>query len=81
VQKMKMEWCLRAVRRESSSDEYDAFELYGIKGIDAKEVAAKLNMTVGHVRVAKHRVTNKLRELRTLLDKQIERDMKDVMPQ
>lgn len=81
VQKMRMERCLRAVRQEFGSDKYSAFELHGVQKIKAEEVAAELGMTAENVRATKCRVAKRIRELLTLLDKQIERDMKDVMPQ
>jgi RNA polymerase sigma factor (sigma-70 family) len=80
VQKLKMEWCLRAVRQEFGSDKYRAFELHGVQRRRAEDVAAEVRLTAANVRTAKHRVAKRIRELMTLLDKQIERDMKNVMP-
>jgi RNA polymerase sigma-70 factor (ECF subfamily) len=47
---------------------FQAFEQNVVKGIDASETAKSLGMNVASVHAAKSRVTEKLREVRALLD-------------
>ena len=71
VQKMIMEWCLEKARREFGPDRFRIFELHGVKRMTAEEVGAELGMSAGAVRVTKHRIAARIRELLALLDKQI----------
>ncbi len=55
--------CLDEVRQSMDAQSIEAFELFAWKGMDAAEVAERLDMTPNAVFIAKHRVLKKIRAL------------------
>jgi len=55
--------CLEEVRREVDAQSVEAFELFAWKGLSAKEVAERLDMTPNAVFICKHRIMKRIREL------------------
>jgi RNA polymerase sigma factor (sigma-70 family) len=56
-QKNLMEAALQRVKRRVSIEQYQMFDLFVLKQWSAGEVAKTLGVTIGHVYVAKHRVS------------------------
>jgi RNA polymerase sigma factor (sigma-70 family) len=61
-------YCLDEVAKDLSLRRIEAFRLYVIEGLPAAEVAARLDMTVGHVYVTRTQVLNRIRERMSALD-------------
>lgn len=55
--------CLMEVSGEFDAKSLEAFELFACRGMSAKEVGERLDMTPNAVFIAKHRVMKRLREL------------------
>lgn len=66
-QKNLMESAIQRVKRRVSIEHYQMFDLFVLKQWPAREVARTLGVTIGHVYVAKHRISRLIRkEVRTL---------------
>jgi RNA polymerase sigma factor (sigma-70 family) len=66
-QKNLMEAAIRWVKARVSTEYFQMFDLFVIKGWPAREVAKTLGVTIAHVYVAKHRLTRLIRkEIETL---------------
>ncbi len=63
-----VEECLRQVRLEFRPENVRAFELMAREGYDAGEAAEAVGTTTRAVYNAKHRILNRMRELRSLLE-------------
>jgi len=62
-----MECAIRRVKNRVPIEQYQMFDLFVNKQMTARDVAATLNVSVGHVYVAKHRVSKLIcKELQTL---------------
>ncbi|MCW5551750.1 MAG: sigma-70 family RNA polymerase sigma factor [Verrucomicrobiae bacterium] len=61
-QKNLMEAALHRVKRRVSIEQYQMFDLFVLKQWSASEVAKTLGVTIGHVYVAKHRVSKLVRK-------------------
>ena len=55
--------CLAEVGGEFDAKSLEAFDLFACRGLTAKEVGERLNMTPNAVFIAKHRIMKRLREL------------------
>lgn len=60
-QKNLMETAIQRVKRRVSIEQYQMFDLFVLKQWSAGEVAKTLGVTIGHVYVAKHRVSKLIR--------------------
>ena len=66
------EAALDRVKQKVKAEQYQMFDLYVVQKLGVREVARRLNVTVGHVYVAKHRVSALIKkEIRQLEDGQI----------
>jgi RNA polymerase sigma-70 factor (ECF subfamily) len=65
-----MEAALRRVKEKVSIEQYQMFDLFVNKQWEAHEVARTLKVTIGHVYVAKHRVSKLIRKEIETLEKQ-----------
>jgi RNA polymerase sigma-70 factor (ECF subfamily) len=66
-EKNLMDAALARVRRKVPIEQYQIFDFYVLKNWPAREVARTLKVTVGHVYVAKHRISRLIRkEMQTL---------------
>lgn len=63
-----LEWCLDQVALDFAPRRMEAFRMYVLKGVSAKETARCLGMTVGHVYVIRAQVINKVRQLMQSLE-------------
>ena len=61
-QKNLMEAAIQRVKRRVSIEQYQMFDLFVLKQWTAGEVAKTLGVTIGHVYVAKHRVSKLIRK-------------------
>ncbi|MCB1125016.1 MAG: sigma-70 family RNA polymerase sigma factor [Verrucomicrobiae bacterium] len=61
-QKNLMDAAIRRVKRRVSIEQYQMFDLFVLKEWPASEVARTLGVTIGHVYVAKHRVSKLVRK-------------------
>jgi RNA polymerase sigma-70 factor (ECF subfamily) len=57
-----MEAAINRVKRRVSIEQYQMFDLFVLKQWSAREVAKTLGVTVGHVYVAKHRISRLVRK-------------------
>jgi len=57
-----MESALQRVKRRVSIEQYQMFDLFVLKQWPATDVAKTLGVTIGHVYVAKHRVSKLVRK-------------------
>jgi RNA polymerase sigma factor (sigma-70 family) len=68
-EKNLMDAALAKVRRKVSIEQYQIFDLYVLKEWPVREVARTLKVTVGHVYVAKHRISRLVRKELEALEK------------
>jgi RNA polymerase sigma-70 factor (ECF subfamily) len=61
-QKNLMETAISRVKRRVSIEQYQMFDLFVLKQWPASDVAKTLGVTIGHVYVAKHRVSKLIRK-------------------
>lgn len=61
-QKILMDAAIRRVKRRVSIEQYQMFDLFVLKAWPASEVARTLRVTIGHVYVAKYRVSKLIRK-------------------
>ena len=61
-QKNLMEAAINRVKRRVSTEQYQMFDLFVLKQWPASDVARTLGVTVGHVYVAKHRISKLVRK-------------------
>ena len=61
-QKNLMETAIQRVKRRVSIEQYQMFDLFVLKQWPANDVAKTLRVTIGHVYVAKHRVSKLVRK-------------------
>jgi RNA polymerase sigma factor (sigma-70 family) len=61
-QKNLMETAIQRVKRRVSIEQYQMFDLFVLKQWPASDVAKTLGVTIGHVYVAKHRVSKLVRK-------------------
>lgn len=64
-----MEAALRRVKDRVSIEQYQMFDLFVNKEVSAQEVARTLKVTIGHVYVAKHRISRLIRKEIEALEK------------
>jgi RNA polymerase sigma factor (sigma-70 family) len=57
-----MEAAINRVKRRVSSEQYQMFDLFVLKQWPASDVAKTLGVTIGHVYVAKHRISKLVRK-------------------
>ena len=67
-QKNLMEAAIQRVKRRVSIEQYQMFDLFVLKEWPARDVAKTLGVTIGHVYVAKHRVSKLIRKEVALLE-------------
>lgn len=67
VQRALLAWAASQTRPEVKPATWEAFELTALRGVDAKEAAARLGTSVGSVYTAKCRVVARIRERVTQL--------------
>jgi len=65
-----MDAALRRVKSRVTIEQYQMFDLFVVKQWPAREVARTLKVTIGHVYVAKHRITKMIRKEVELLERQ-----------
>lgn len=56
-------FCVDECRRDIAPRTYEAFRLYVVDGLSAKDTAARLNMSVEQVYVTRNQVLNRVRKL------------------
>jgi RNA polymerase sigma-70 factor (ECF subfamily) len=56
-----MESALQRIKRRVPMEQYQMFDLFVIKGWQARDVARTLGVTIAHVYVVKHRLSKLLR--------------------
>lgn len=61
-QKNLMDVAISRVKRRVSIEQYQMFDLFVLKQWPASDVAKTLNVTIGHVYVAKHRIAKLIRK-------------------
>ena len=61
-QKNLMEAAINRVKRRVSIEQYQMFDLFVLKQWPARDVAKTLGVTIGHVYVAKHRISKLVRK-------------------
>jgi len=68
-EKNLMDAAIRKVKRRVPIEQYQMFDFYVLKKWPVSKVAKTLNVTVGHVYVAKHRISRLVRKELDLLEK------------
>jgi RNA polymerase sigma-70 factor (ECF subfamily) len=68
-EKNLMDAALRKVKRRVPMEQYQMFDLYVLKNWPVRKVAETLNVTAGHVYVAKHRISRLVRKEIEILEK------------
>ena len=63
-----MDAAIQRVKRRVSIEQYQMFDLFVLKQWPARYVATTLGVTIGHVYVAKHRVSKLVRQEVAALD-------------
>jgi RNA polymerase sigma-70 factor (ECF subfamily) len=61
-QRQRFLWVVQRIRDSFESSSFEAFWLTAVEGCPAKEVAARLGISVGAVYTAKSRVLDRIRE-------------------
>jgi RNA polymerase sigma factor (sigma-70 family) len=61
-QKNLMDAAIRRVKRRVAIEQYQMFDFYVLKGWPVRKVAKTLGVTVGHVYVAKHRISRLIKK-------------------
>lgn len=67
-QRNLMETAINRVKRRVSIEQYQMFDLFVLKQWPARDVANALGVTIGHVYVAKHRISKLVRKELTALE-------------
>ncbi|MFO0938921.1 MAG: sigma-70 family RNA polymerase sigma factor [Gemmataceae bacterium] len=67
-QKDVFQSALAVIRPEFHAETWQAFELHGLQGKPAKDVAAELGTTIGAVYASRHRVVTRIRQLLWQMD-------------
>lgn len=63
-----LQQCMSQCRKEFDHKVFEAFVLYGIEGVEIKEVCDKLDMSRNAVYIAKSRILSRLRQLQNDFD-------------